>query len=72
MSSENGFMGKAFGLFMDMDALIGADFERGLAELKKQVEAEAQAKADARARANAELEAAAKAAAEAAAAPPAE
>lgn len=30
---ENGFMGRIFGLFMDMDAMIGPDFERGLNKL---------------------------------------
>jgi hypothetical protein len=29
----NNFMAKAVGLFMDMDKLIGADFEKGLASL---------------------------------------
>jgi hypothetical protein len=41
MEGDNDFMGKAFGLFMDMDAMIGADFERGLSALKKVAEAEA-------------------------------
>lgn len=31
---KNDFMGKAFGLFMDMDAMLGADFEKGLNKLK--------------------------------------
>ncbi len=35
---NNGFVGKAFGLFMDMDAMIGADFETGLANMKKAAE----------------------------------
>jgi hypothetical protein len=30
MSGENNFVGKAFCLFMDMDKMIGGDFERGL------------------------------------------
>lgn len=30
---ENGFMGRIFGLFMDMDAMIGPNFERGLNKL---------------------------------------
>jgi len=38
MYGENNFISKAFGLFMDMDAMIGADFEKGLASLKDIVE----------------------------------
>lgn len=38
MSGSNDFMGKAFGLVMNMDAMIGADFERGLGTLKGVVE----------------------------------
>jgi uncharacterized protein YndB with AHSA1/START domain len=34
MSGDNNFMGKAFGLFMNMDKMIGSDFEKGLAQLK--------------------------------------
>lgn len=33
MNGHNSFMGKVFGLFVDMDELIGADFERGLENL---------------------------------------
>jgi uncharacterized protein YndB with AHSA1/START domain len=33
MKGKNDFMGKAFSLLMDMDALVGADFEKGLAGL---------------------------------------
>ena len=32
------FMGKAMGLFMNMDKMIGPDFEEGLANMKKQAE----------------------------------
>lgn len=39
MEGTNDFMGKAFTLFMDMDAMIGKDFEKGLADMKKVVEA---------------------------------
>ncbi len=46
MTGENGFMGKGFALFMDMDKLVGADFERGLAALKTVSEADAKKKAD--------------------------
>ncbi len=33
MKGKNDFVGKAFSLVMDMDALVGADFEKGLAGL---------------------------------------
>ena len=39
MDGNNDFMGKAFSLFMDMDKMIGADFEKGLGDMKKIVEA---------------------------------
>ncbi|HRI66721.1 MAG TPA: SRPBCC family protein [Polyangium sp.] len=35
MDGKNGFMGKVMSLFMDMDKMIGKDFEKGLADLKK-------------------------------------
>ena len=38
MSGENNFLSKAFQLFMKMDTMIGPDFEKGLAEMKKVVE----------------------------------
>ena len=38
MTGTNDFMGKAFSLVMDMDGMIGGDFERGLATLKGLVE----------------------------------
>jgi len=41
MTGKNGFMSKAFGLFMDVDAMVGKDFEKGLAELKRLAEARA-------------------------------
>ncbi|APR76168.1 Hypothetical protein A7982_01515 [Minicystis rosea] len=41
MTGHNNFMSKAFCLFMDMDKLIGSDFDKGLADLKKLVEANA-------------------------------
>jgi Polyketide cyclase / dehydrase and lipid transport len=34
MSGDNNFIGKAFSLFMNMDKMIGADFEKGLAQMK--------------------------------------
>ena len=33
MSGRNNFMAKAFGLFMDMDTMVGSYFEKGLADL---------------------------------------
>jgi uncharacterized protein YndB with AHSA1/START domain len=35
MKGENGFLGKAMSLALDMDALVGKDFEQGLANLDK-------------------------------------
>jgi hypothetical protein len=34
MDGNHNFIGKAFGMFMDMDKMLGADIEKGLAELK--------------------------------------
>lgn len=39
MAGKNNFMLKAFGLFMNMDKMIGSDFEKGLASMKAVVEA---------------------------------
>jgi effector-binding domain-containing protein/uncharacterized protein YndB with AHSA1/START domain len=39
MAGENDFMGKLMGKFMDMEAMIGKDFDKGLAMLKEQAEA---------------------------------
>jgi hypothetical protein len=39
MDGKNNFMGKAFGLVMDMDKMIGKDFEEGLASIKRISEA---------------------------------
>jgi len=47
MSGKNNFVSKAMGLFMDMDKMIGNDFEKGLADLKKIAEAAAAAEAPA-------------------------
>lgn len=41
MSGTNGFVEKAFCIFMDMDKMIGGDFEKGLGQLKAVAEAEA-------------------------------
>ncbi len=40
MEGHNDFAGKAASLFMDMDAMIGKDFEKGLAKLRELAEAE--------------------------------
>lgn len=40
MTGKNGFMAKAFSLFVDMDKLVGGDFEKGLSQLKTVVESE--------------------------------
>jgi hypothetical protein len=73
MEGKNNFMSKAFGLFVNVDKMVGNDFEKGLAQMKVAAEGEAQklAAAAAAAKAADEVAAAAKAA-EAAAAPPAE
>ena len=65
MEGHNDFMAKAASLFMNMDELVGKDFERGLATLKQVAEKEAQDIARAKAK---QAEAQAKAAAERAAA----
>jgi len=44
MFGENNFMAKAFCLFMNMDKMVGGDFERGLAQLKSLVESGSKAK----------------------------
>jgi uncharacterized protein YndB with AHSA1/START domain len=38
MSGEKNFFAKAFGLFMDMDEMVGSDFEKGLASMKAAAE----------------------------------
>jgi hypothetical protein len=42
MEGRNNLMGKAFGVFMNMDKMIGGDFESGLSNLKTVSEAEAE------------------------------
>ena len=42
MSGKNGFVAKAFCLFMNMDKMVGGQFEEGLASMKQVAEAEAQ------------------------------
>jgi Polyketide cyclase / dehydrase and lipid transport len=70
MDGKNNFMAKAAGLFMNMDQLVGGDFEKGLANLstvaQAQAKADAEAKAKADAAAKAEADAKMKADAEAA------
>ena len=39
MAGQNTFIGKMFCLFMNMDKMIGGDFEKGLAHMKAVVEA---------------------------------
>jgi len=70
MTGQNGFGGKAFSLVMNMDEMVGKDFEKGLATLKSVSEDEAKKVAEAKAAA--EAAAAEAAAAAAAAAAPAE
>jgi hypothetical protein len=36
MEAKNGFMPKAFSLVMNMDAMVGKDFEEGLANLNRE------------------------------------
>ncbi|WP_425615549.1 SRPBCC family protein [Anatilimnocola sp. NA78] len=38
MNGENNFTGKAFCLLMDMDKMVGGDFEKGLASMKEILE----------------------------------
>jgi hypothetical protein len=39
LDGRNGLMGKAVGLVVDLDRMVGGDFEKGLADLKTVVEA---------------------------------
>jgi hypothetical protein len=34
MTGKNNFLGKAFGLFVNCDKMVGTQFEQGLASLK--------------------------------------
>ncbi len=47
MKGTNGFMGKAFALVMNLDELVGADFDKCLVKLKAVSEAQAAAEAKA-------------------------
>lgn len=40
MDGKNNFVSKAFCLFINMDKMVGGDFEKGLAQMKALVEAE--------------------------------
>ena len=51
MEGQNNFMSKAFSLFMNVDAMVGKDFEKGLAQLKEISETEAKRRAAAAAQA---------------------
>jgi len=42
MDGDNNFIGKAFCLFMNMDKMVGADFEKGLGQMKAVAEKAAQ------------------------------
>lgn len=44
MDGKNNLVGKAFGIFMDMDKMVGSDFEKGLAQLSAVSETEAKKK----------------------------
>ncbi|WP_426754606.1 SRPBCC family protein [Myxococcus sp. Y35] len=59
MSGDHNFLSKVMSLFIDMDAMIGKDFEKGLANLKTVAEADAKKRAEAEEKARAEAEAAA-------------
>jgi len=60
--AENDFMAKTMSLFMDMDSLLGPDYEKGLASLKRNVERDAEVRVE-KARRDADRAAAAAAAA---------
>ncbi len=61
MDGDNGFMQKAAGLFLDMDKMVGGDFERGLLKLNVLLAADSAAAAAAEAAAAAGLPAASRA-----------
>lgn len=44
MEGNNGFAGKAIGLLVDMDAMLGGEFEKGLGSLKAMAEADARSR----------------------------
>ncbi|HEX8436063.1 SRPBCC family protein [Archangium sp.] len=67
MDGQNGFLGKAFSLFLDMDGMLGKDFDKGLATIKSLTEGEAKNRREREARLKAKAEEAAQAPAPAAA-----
>lgn len=46
MDGTNSFIAKAFSMFMDMDSMVGKDFEKGLAQMKALSELEAKRRAE--------------------------
>jgi hypothetical protein len=46
MSGHKNFVSKAFCMFMNMDQMVGGDFEKGLASMKAIAEAEAKSPVD--------------------------
>lgn len=54
MDGKHNFAGKAFGIFMDMDSMLGADIDKGLARLKSVAEARQAASAAAAAASSAQ------------------
>jgi len=46
MSGTNNFMSKAFGMFVDMDKMLGSDFDKGLTQMKVLAEKEAARRAE--------------------------
>lgn len=50
LEGENGFVGRVMGVFMDMDKMLGPDFEKGLSNLKGLAESDAKAIAEQKAR----------------------
>ncbi len=59
MTGTNNFMMKGMGLFMNMDKMVGDDFERGLAQMKVHAEADAKKLVEDAIKAKADAEAAA-------------
>ncbi|PTL75279.1 SRPBCC family protein [Vitiosangium sp. GDMCC 1.1324] len=72
MEGHHTFMARAFSLFVDMDGMIGKDFEKGLATIKSLTETEAKNRLEREARLKAKAEAEAAQAAQAAPTAPAQ
>ena len=47
MNGKNDFMGKAFSLVADLDTMVGNDFEKGLASMRREAEADARKRLEA-------------------------